>query len=166
MTLFSRLLPFFILACLVLAVAAFLRGCFAAPDPSAPPPPASAGSLQRERQRGADLDAKMEASRAQLFGRSRIARDLVDGRLTLAEAVRRLRALQAGNAVFWEGLRAYEMGDSDTERLGRHLIGRAQGILSDEPRRARTVLARLEAELEGLKAGEAPAASRPPVQAP
>jgi hypothetical protein len=111
----------------------------------------SFGAWQRESGRAAQLDARSEVVRDRLLTTERITQELIEGRLTLEEAARRLCELHEEVPLFWQVLRLEE-GTSDEERLCRHLIDRAGIGLSEDPERARAVAWRLEGELEELLA--------------
>ena len=79
--------------------------------------------------------------------RQRIARSLIERRLTLLDAAERFRDLDEASPDFkWEQFCQVFPGGSDEERHARHVIAVARCQLSD-PRQARAVVARLETEL-------------------
>jgi hypothetical protein len=78
-----------------------------------------------------------------------IARELIAGRLSLAEAVARFRALPHPPRRMRELLRRYHGAGSDEEILRQHVLDWACLLLEGEPARAEALRRRLLAELEG-----------------
>ena len=103
--------------------------------------------LQQESERGARLDAERGPALRRIAALDRIVEDLIEGRLTLAEAGRRVRAGHDDDAGFWVVVRQADQGASEEELLYRHLIHLAGDSLAEEPERGRVVRLRLEAEL-------------------
>jgi hypothetical protein len=112
--------------------------------------------LQHHQERGATIDSRLRETLARLRAKEAIARQLIEGRLTLLEGAQRLGELPGALSDWAEMLPAQERGSSPRETYCRHLIGMVQASLSSQPNRARAVLARLEAELrEHLRRGVA-----------
>jgi hypothetical protein len=131
---------------------------------------ASGGPLLALARRAAEaerLDRALAVCEARKRFKQELARDLVKGRLPLADAIRRFRdhldaeAPPRGGEARWFGrgtLRAVK-GDSDDERCGRSLIAEVEVGLGEPPRAAREAAARLEKELaEYLHASQPKAA--------
>jgi hypothetical protein len=93
------------------------------------------------------LDARRDAALKRLPATEEIGRALAERRLSVREAVQRLRALHAGDTRFWEALKL-RVGRDEDERLARHVILLAVLWLEDEPERARALWQSLEAELK------------------
>jgi hypothetical protein len=111
----------------------------------------SVGAWQRERERGARLEARSAIELGRLLTTERITQVLIEGQLTLEQAARRLRETHEDVPLFWEVLRLEE-GASDEERLCRHLIDRAGEVLCQDGEKARAVAWHLEGELQELLA--------------
>jgi hypothetical protein len=85
---------------------------------------------------------------ARQTAKRKVAAELAAGRLTLVEAAARIRHLKDGPDNFWTFIRANERGNSDEERLCRHVIGWTEATLFNRPAEAARITARLEAELK------------------
>jgi hypothetical protein len=96
----------------------------------------------------ADLERRRARLAAWLEAKNRICRELIDGRCTLADAARRVDLLPDQPHDFRKALAEVELGTTDGERLCRHLIDWACGLLWDDPSAAAQLRQRLEAELE------------------
>ena len=102
------------------------------------------------------LDRALAVTRACRRFKDGLARDLARGRLTLAEAIARLRrylddeAPPEGGPTPWSGRDSLRMvkGGSDDERCGRNLIRLVEVHLRGSPDVAPDVVVRLERELE------------------
>jgi hypothetical protein len=70
--------------------------------------------------------------------RQEICRDLIAGRLTLAEAARRLGDLSDSSENFWDQIRLGFAGATDDERMCRRAIELACGLLHGNPIVSRT----------------------------
>src|SRR5437773_1014575 len=99
---------------------------------------------QDEDKRGEEIEVKQRQFLARMETKNRICRELIDGRLTLTEATRQVAALPDAPPGFLRELRHNEKGDSDEERLYRHVIDWACALLCDEPLRADALRRRLE----------------------
>src|SRR5262249_9643399 len=101
--------------------------------------------------------------------RDGLAGDLARGRLTLAEAIVRLRrylddeAPPGGAELPWSGRDSLRLvkGGSDDERCGRNLIRLVELDLRASPGDAREVLPRLEKELADSLAAKSPRPALP-----
>jgi hypothetical protein len=82
--------------------------------------------------------------------------EVVAGRMTLAEAANRFRAMDAQNPCFrWATFRESHPGQSEAECYGHAVIDAVRAYLKDRPVEARAVSRRLEAELsQRLQASE------------
>jgi hypothetical protein len=104
---------------------------------------------------GEDLDRRIAATlrRSQLL--RRIARAVVEGRITLLEAAERFRELNESSCDFSQQMfRKIYAGASDDERYARYVIAVAESECAGDRQRARAVVTRLEAELsESLRRG-------------
>ena len=96
-----------------------------------------------------DLTARVERKQMRVGMKIRIARELVDGQLTIHEAARQYGRLPDEPPHFAEHLRLLEQGATHHQRLCHHLIDYASRTLDAEPARQQEVLRRLTAELEG-----------------
>jgi hypothetical protein len=149
MTAGNRILGLLIVGGLLVLVAPWLLACLAPlgldvqglPDPE---------RVYQENERSQRLDAQREPALRRIRDLDAIIPELIEGRLTLAEASRRLRAGQDDNPGFWAVVRQAEPGTSEEERLYRHLVRLAGEELASQPERARSVRLRLEAELRAL----------------
>ena len=93
--------------------------------------------------------ARLEACTHRLEARTRIARKLIDGRLSLLEAADRYRDLNETAADFdWYGFRHSYPGQSDDERTCRQVIKTAVCLAEDDARQLVVVTERLERELD------------------
>jgi hypothetical protein len=156
MTVGNRLLAVLTLCALPLLAVPWLVG-WVAPlsfDFEGTPDPALA--VEQEDKRSEAMDAERAPVLRRIRATDQIVQDLIDGRLTLAEAGRRLRAEQDGNPGFWIVVRRDQPGDSDEERVYRHLLTLVSEGLPNEPARAGAVRQRLEAELRALLPRPAP----------
>jgi hypothetical protein len=143
--------------CAALAAAAWLA-CRRLAD-AAPLLALARGAAEAER-----LDKAYAVCEARRHFKEGLARDLLCGRLPLAEAIRRFRdhldaeAPPEGGESAWYGrgvLRAVE-GDSDAERLGRSLILEVRAGFAGPPSATREAAARLERELAEHLHGKGP----------
>ncbi len=109
---------------------------------------ADRAALEREQRRGERLESLQEAMRRSRAGKRQIVRELRAGRLSLAEAAARFRALDRfmPDALYSFTLRQGFPGRSDEERLCRKLIDFLRVEEADQAGTARLV-GRLEAEL-------------------
>jgi hypothetical protein len=95
-----------------------------------------------------DYQARIEACAHRLDARTRIARKLIDGRLSLLEAADRYRDLNETAADFdWYGFRHSYPGQSDDERTCRQVIKTAISLAEDDAKQLVAVTERLEREL-------------------
>ena len=104
---------------------------------------------------GEDLDRRIAATLRRSGVLRGIARAVVEGRLTLAEAAERFREVNESTPDFnRRTFRKAFPGASDEERYARWVIALAEGQCRGDGCRAREVAALLKAELgEGLRRG-------------
>jgi hypothetical protein len=76
-----------------------------------------------------------------------IYQDLIDDRITLAQASCRLEELPSRPSYFWDMLRQNVSGANDDERLANYIVDRACSLLAAEPARAGALRHRLETQL-------------------
>jgi hypothetical protein len=95
----------------------------------------------------ADLLRRLGAVRTRLRAQDQICYELIDGQITLAEAVRRFGALPDPPDHFQDVLKHNFDGASDEERLGRFIIEWACNLLEHDPDRARSLRLGWEGEL-------------------
>jgi hypothetical protein len=132
-------LPLVLLA--VAAVWACVRGTDGGPGPEAAPAPGS--------------DAGLEGIRRRSNEKVRLARELIDGRLTLAEAAARYRELDEQSPDFyWDVFRRTYVGASDEERHCREVIHYIRLEVGDNGRASTKLVSRLEAELHARYASD------------
>jgi hypothetical protein len=79
--------------------------------------------------------------------KDRTCRELIDGRVTLAEATRQFLELPGTTEAMWQGIRSHFAGATPEESMGRRVIVWACGLLEQEPARAEALRRRLHAEL-------------------
>jgi hypothetical protein len=103
--------------------------------------------LEQAEREAAELDRQAEKIRQRRLARDELCRDLIAGKITLAQAGRRLRDLPDQPIGFVEKLRIGEEGDTDEQRLCNHIIDRACNLLHSEPVKAEALRRRLKAEL-------------------
>ncbi len=140
----------------VLGVAVALVGCFVVPWLGGPTLfgadfRALLGEMEGERQRQEALRLRERATIRCLRGKHEVTQELIEGRLSLAEAVRRFRRLQG---LIDDGhddvLGAYLGVEADNESIGRNVLLWVKVALGKRPQGAE-VMRRLEKELEGLR---------------
>jgi hypothetical protein len=110
--------------------------------------PESLHDYFEERQRGQTLRQRLRAARARLRVQDQICQDLIDGRLTLAEAARRFNELPDEPDNYRQLLRLYYKGTTDEERFMWMVIHWAGEMLQEEPERARGSRQRWEVEIQ------------------
>jgi len=107
--------------------------------------------LGEEWRRNRELDAQGEAILRRLEAKDRIARAVLDGRLSLPEAAQCFRDLDRDWSDFdIEFFRASVPGASDAERYCRLTISWVRTCVKNRPDQGKEVLRRLEAELQQL----------------
>jgi hypothetical protein len=118
--------------------------------PLSPPLPQKDLSLEVEEQRRARLDLyRAKFSRSMAIKR-RVSEELIDGRITLFQAVVRFQQAEEGLPAAearLHALRTTVPGNSDAERWCRKVISYIQGVWPESARVKRAAL-RLEQELE------------------
>jgi hypothetical protein len=115
-------------------------------------------SVYRERSRGEAIDLARSALTARIRGKEAVARELIDGTITVAQAGSRVRELCAGDDGFPQALAMSVRGADHNERVCRHIIGWVEAVLAEQPSRAAEVSARLNAELAAHLRGRGPGA--------
>jgi hypothetical protein len=105
-------------------------------------------ALVREDRRKADLEALFQTVLDHSGTKSAVGRELVAGRMTLAEATERFRELFSHSPGALDAVYLSEQGRTKAERLCRHTIRWVQSTLNDRPAEAREVGRRLEAQLD------------------
>jgi hypothetical protein len=94
------------------------------------------------------IEARLERQVARLRAKEHICRDLIASRVSLSQAARQVSELPDAPDSFWATLRSMETGTTDEERVCRHLIDWACGLVMHEPDQAEALRQRLEAELQ------------------
>jgi hypothetical protein len=145
---------------LVVAGAAFMAGGSLAVRWLDDAPDTAGGRLSLMQEQTDRLSRAAALSHERVWLKEQLARDLAAGRVSLAEAIRRARALAdeesralppglpQGVATGRDVLRGMP-GRSEEERCGRNLLRWVAAVLRESPMRAE-VVARLERELEEL----------------
>jgi hypothetical protein len=100
----------------------------------------------QDAERAASLAAKLRHVRERIQAKDRIGRDLVAGRLTVGEAGQALGRLPC-SLLLWQRLHEVEEGDSEHERLCRHMIGHVCAMCAEHPGYARLLHRRLMDQL-------------------
>jgi hypothetical protein len=142
--------PLYALAALGLLVLAALAwpGLFAALGLDVRIASEDAAFLDREIERSDQLDAGLEEAMRRNVARRRLIRDLAAGRLSVPEAAQKFWEIRVAPAWFLRDcLLREERGDSDEERLCRHVIRWIWEELQDRPEEAERAVALREAEL-------------------
>jgi hypothetical protein len=121
--------------------------------------PEQLGNLAQANQQSRALDEQMDQIVARRARQEQITRELMAGRLTLGEAVTRLRSLFEPDTRFWEALRRFHDEKSDDERLARYAIAWARFVLENDrrPEQIAPTMTRLENEWQAWRAGGASA---------
>jgi len=107
------------------------------------------------RQHEADSERAEELTRQgqfvleQIKAKNEIARDLIAGRLSLAEASARFSELPHPPLRMRELRQIYHGAASDEEIMRQHVLDWACQLLEEEPARAEALRRRLQAELKG-----------------
>jgi hypothetical protein len=141
--------PLYALAALGLLVLAALAwpGLFAALGLDVRRTSADVSYLNRELERSDRLDADRAEAVRRKAARRRLIRDLAAGRLSVPEAAQRFWEIRVAPTFFLRDHLQKEQGDSDEERLCRHVIGWIPEVLEDRPEEAERAVALREAEL-------------------
>jgi hypothetical protein len=100
-----------------------------------------------EYERGAELARRWQTAEWHTRVKDRTCRELIDGRLTLAEATRQFMELPGTTEPMWEGIRRQFAGATPEESMSRRVIVWACSLLEQEPARAEALRRRLYAEL-------------------
>jgi hypothetical protein len=102
-------------------------------------------TFDNETERGEELSQQRLFAIERHLAKNQIARDLIAGKLSLAEAADRFGELPHPPRRMWELLRLYHGAGNDEEIMRRHVLDWTCTLLEDEP--ARALRARLENEL-------------------
>jgi hypothetical protein len=106
-------------------------------------------SANPEQERCRDYQARLDACTHRLEARHRIARKLIDGRLSLLEAADRYRDLNEATGDFdWYGFRHFYPGACDDERTCWQVITASVGVAGENTSQALAVKERLQKELD------------------
>jgi hypothetical protein len=100
-----------------------------------------------EERLAAELDNKSAALLRANDGKQDIARELLAGRMTLAQAVDCFREIHRSLPIPWTAMRKNYAGCNDAERLGRNVMSWVESEATNNPDQL-DVVARLDAELE------------------
>jgi hypothetical protein len=119
-------------------------------------PPDLLSSLFDELDREAEMGRRLDAAQARHRAQDQIGYALIEGRISLAEAVRRLDALPDPPDQFQELLRLDYDGATDQQRLGQVVIRWACNLLRHDPDRADALRRRWQAELAQIGEQEPP----------
>jgi hypothetical protein len=76
-----------------------------------------------------------------------VARDVLLGRMTLAQAVDRYREIHEHLPISWASMRRHYEGDTDRERWCRNVLSWVESEAGDQPNH-RAALARLDLEMQ------------------
>jgi hypothetical protein len=141
-TVVERMLPVVLLLCGVVWVGVRGTDWWAGPG--------TGDGLDPEARRGRpNDDEQFRAIRRRIETKHRLAREVIDGRLTLLEAAARFRDLDLEPPPFAQnGLRCRYPGVSDDELHCREVIFFVHAELRDRPGTDAHIMARLEAELK------------------
>ena len=96
-----------------------------------------------------EVAGRRQALDAQMHRKDQICRELIAGRLTLAEATRQFMELPGTTEFMWREIRTDFPGATAEESMSRHVIVWACDLLEQEPARAEALRRRLDAELQG-----------------
>jgi hypothetical protein len=102
-----------------------------------------------EAERTDELAGHRQTLDAQKHRKDQICRELIAGRLTLAEATRQFMELPGMTEFMWRELRNSFPGATEEESMSRRVILWACDLLEQEPARAEALRRRLLAELAG-----------------
>jgi hypothetical protein len=111
--------------------------------------PSGLGQYDAASGRDEQLTRQDQFALERIQAKDAIARELIAGRLSLAEAVARFSALPHPPPQMRELLRRYHGAGSNEEILRQHVLDWACLLLEGEPARAEALRRRLLAELEG-----------------
>jgi hypothetical protein len=105
-------------------------------------------TFDSETERGEELSQRRQFAVERHLAKNQIARDLIAGKLSLAEAADRFGELPHPPRRMRELLRLYQGSATDEEIMGRHVIDWACTLQENEPARVDALRARLEKELQ------------------
>jgi hypothetical protein len=122
------------------------------------PAPAAAGAAAEP---DPPLEEQWRDVEGRIAARRRVVGEVIDGRLSLAEAAARFQEIDLASKSFrWEQFREVTPAATDEERECRAVLGHVEAVLGHDPARARAVNGRLEAELRGYGAAHRPRGPR------
>jgi hypothetical protein len=116
--------------------------------------PAAWGELGREQQRERDLAVQARGDWERRQAKMALVRDVAAGRLSLREAVPRMRDVVRDAPAYEETMARRMPGCTETERLGRDVLDWVALCLENDPGRQAEVTARLERELQAYLTAE------------
>ncbi len=122
-------------------------GMFAALGIDSRQVPGNNDPLDRALARSDRLDAGLVEARRRTAARHKLLRDLAAGRISVPEAARQFWEVRAAPAAYLRSILQEERGDSDEERLCRHVIRWIREELEDSPAEAERAVAQREREL-------------------
>jgi hypothetical protein len=105
------------------------------------------GALAAESDRGEWLDQSFADLYRRREAKTWVCRELIAGRIPLADAAHRVLDLTTEREKLWKFARLQCSGDTDEECLERYVIEIACDLLKDEPARAEQLRQRLQAEI-------------------
>jgi hypothetical protein len=110
--------------------------------------PCLKGVWPEEQSREARITQRLEAVRSRVKAKQAIARDVVDGRLTLLEGAARCRDIDRRSPEFrWTEFRESRAASCDEERHCQEIIEQVDGVLPWNSPQKEEILHRLRAEL-------------------
>jgi hypothetical protein len=103
--------------------------------------------IAADQQLGAELENRSAALHRANDAKQDVTREVLAGRMTLAQAVECYRKIHENLPIPWASMRKNYQGETDQERFGRNVISWVQSEAEDRPEMQET-LARLDAEFE------------------
>jgi hypothetical protein len=116
--------------------------------------PSLRAEIELRQQQHNELDAEFRQTEQRMAHKAEIALDLIDGHITLREAIAAFRAANANNRFFPTVMRLRYPHASDDELQARNALDTAAGLLDLHPRRDE-ILARLNTELDVIAVSDA-----------
>src|SRR5262245_51526027 len=111
--------------------------------------PSLRAEIEQRHQQQNELDAQLRETERRMACKNEIAHDLIDGYITLREAIAAFRAANASNRHFVKIMRFRYPDASEDEWQARNALDTVVGLLDFHPRRDE-ILARLTADLEAI----------------
>jgi hypothetical protein len=118
--------------------------------------PSLRSEIEQRQQRYDELDAQLRATEQRMACKNEVALDLIDGRITLREAIAAFRSANTNNRYFIPVMRYRYPNASEDELHARNVLDTIVGLLDRDPRREE-ILAHLYADLEAITNHAAPA---------